>query len=101
MKRKKYTIILIIIFIIINCLMVPNISFAKNGAIELKTNKRKVNIGDEFTISVVLIKNRTINGANALLSYDENVVKCIDTNVTQIAPFYPYFIHLNKEGRKN
>ena len=104
LRRKKFLAIIFIIILLVAIIFLENISYAttySKGAIEMQTDKNEVNMGDTFTISVLIPGNmsnssRSIKEAEATLMYDSNSIKCIKTHKLE---YYCPSTIMEKEGK--
>lgn len=86
--KSKICFIIIMILLISIIMIEPNnaVSYS-NGIIEMETDKNETEIGDTFTISVLVRPGttlRSIKSTNAVLTYNSDVVQCIKTNQTDL-----------------
>ena len=82
-KNKIYFIISAILLISIIMIKPNNAVSYSTGIIEMETDKNEIEIGDTFTISVLVkpgTTQRSITSTNAVLTYNSDVVQCIKTN---------------------
>lgn len=86
--KKKIALGIVIFIISVLAILPNNYSYAatfSKGPIEMETDVSKVEVGDTFTISVLIPMSesnvrRSVKEAEVTLTYDSNIIDCIKTN---------------------
>lgn len=86
--KRKIALGIVIFIISIFAVLPNNYSYAatfSKGPIEMETDVSKVEVGDTFTISVLIPMSepnvrRSVKEAEVTLTYDSNILDCIKTN---------------------
>lgn len=84
--NKKIFLGMLVFFISIFIILLNNYSYAayySNGPIEMESSETEIEVGDTFKVTVLipnLASSRSITEAEVTLSYDSNIIECIETN---------------------
>ena len=91
LRNRILTIIILIVLIRGFGIFNINLSYAvtySKGPIELQIDKKDINLGDTFTISVLIPQkttssesSRSVNNTDIIFTYDKDVLQCVKTNI--------------------